>query len=476
MFKKLRRKTIVHITIWALVFTFVIWGVGSVAVSTKNYAGIIFGRKVSIPEYNRNYSAVLNRAKMMYGDNLPKLEKFLNLHSQTWDRIILRYEARRRLILALNSDVVQAVCAMPFFQRNGVFDKRLYGYIVENVFRVSPREFEESVRDDIIIQKLIDSITKDIKASDDDIRNSYNAENEHADVSFLLIKSDDYKNVVSVNDDEVRGFYEKNKNDFLSPIMADCQYIRIPFGDNKEDQRLTAEEMLAEIKKGKGLEDTAGEYNLEVKKTGLFSLNSSIPEIGLSYPFAAATLGLEKNQTSDIVEAQDCFYIIRLISKKPPAPLSFDEAKEKARDLLIISKSQEKALAEAGTLLSHIKNEGKALDDIAKKINAQLLTAKDITKKGYINEAGVSQSFGEVAFSLKRGEVGGPVKTEKGFAIIRLDSLKPIDEEKFAKEKDALAQKLIEDKKGESFREWFTALKKKANLKDNLKLQESIPS
>ena len=470
MFKPLRRKIVVQVTMWLLIITFVIWGAGSVVMGTKNYAGVIFGRKVSPQEYNRIYSAIYGRARIQYGDNLSKLEKFLNLREQAWDRLILKYDAKRKFIGASNKEVIEKITSLPFFQRNGVFDNGLYNYIVENIFQVKPREFEESIRDDILIAKLIDSVTKNVKLTDDEILRSYRDANELADMSFLLIKTQDYTQNVEVKDEELLPYYEANKKNFLSPVMVNVAYIKIPFNDKKDEARFLAEEMIGSIKKGGTLEAAAREYKIGLKETGLFSMADKIPGIGLSYSFALAAFSLKEKQTSDPIEAEDSFYIMKLKSKKPPSTLPFEEARPRVKDALVMEKESVLAETAAKDILSKINKEAKTLEDVAKELNYVVLTSKEIsrTKNKYVEGVGPSDSLVNTAFSLKVGQVGGPVKTPMGHAILRLDSIKPFDEERFKAEKGLFAASLMEERKMGYFQKWFLNLKNKAGLRDNL--------
>ena len=162
MLKLLRKKKLMKIIMWSLVIVFALWGAGSVATIKKASAGKIFNKNISIQQYNRSYLAVLNRAKMIYGDKLPKLEKFLNLKNQAWDRLILEYAAKKKHIRASNQEVISQIASYPFLQKSGIFDERLYNYIIANVFQTTLRDFEETVRIDIIINKLISSMAGDI--------------------------------------------------------------------------------------------------------------------------------------------------------------------------------------------------------------------------------------------------------------------------------------------------------------------------
>lgn len=468
MLKSLRNKTLMKIVMWSLVVIFAAWGLGSVAISRKSYPGIIFNKKVSMQEYNDSYNAVLNRAKMVYGDKLPKLEKFLDLKNQAWDRLILLHAASKKHIRASNKEVIERIAGFPFFQQNGQFNPGLYDYIVTNVFQTTPRDFEESVRGDIIIDKLISAEVEEPALTEEEIEKAYKAENELANASFILVSPEKYKEQVSIGEPEIRSFYNSRREAFLRPAYVNVAYLQVPFNDDKEGARFTADEIALEIENGKTLKGAAEEYGLELKETGNFSINSAIPEIGLSYPFTLTAFRLKDGQISEVVETADSFCIMRLKSKTPPLPLSYEEAKEKARALLINEKALSLAKSKAEDILSRIRSGGLTLEDIADEPGYELLTAKDISRKGYIKEIGPSEEFCRVAFSLNEGENGGPVQTQKGYAVIRTNSIKPVDMDRFQEEKESFSEKLEKEKRQKALRDWLTALKKKAALQDRL--------
>ncbi|MFH1645110.1 MAG: SurA N-terminal domain-containing protein [Candidatus Omnitrophota bacterium] len=369
MLKPLRNKKLMQIVMWALVSCFAIWGAGSAMQGRKSYAGIVFGKKIYVPEFNQNYKAVLSRAKLTYGDKLPQFEKFLNLKQQAWDRIILIREAKKRHIKTSSKEVVERIATLPLFQRNGAFAPRLYQYITMNYLRATPHEFELSVKDDINIEKLNMLVTKDTALSEEDIISSYKDENEKADVSYLIINSRDYADKVTVDQDEIASFYKDNQEDYKSPILTNVRYLAVPFDSenetDKDEAKFQAEEIMLFAKKNKSLKAAAKEFNLKIKETGFFSINSNIPEIGLSYEFAIAALQIQGKEISDIIETSDSFCIIELIEKKSPQTLPLEEVREKVEDHLKMEKAKTRTREVADEILIRIEFEYKTLEDIA---------------------------------------------------------------------------------------------------------------
>jgi peptidyl-prolyl cis-trans isomerase D len=465
MLKILRNKKIMKFIMWSLVVIFAAWGVGSVAMSRRIYAGTIFGRKISLQEYNKSYGAVLNRARMVYGEQLPKMEKFLNLRMQAWDRLILLYAAAKKRIKASNKEVIEKIASFDFFRRNNAFDRNLYEYIVTSVFRTSPRNFEESVRGDIIIDKLITYLTKDVALTDEEILDAYRIENEFADISLIIIEPDAYKNAVSVEETEILSFYENNKDKFLKPAWVNAIYLRIPFNNDKEDARFAADELWAESKKGKSLRATAKKYGLEISETGNLYTDSDVSEMGLSYSFILAAFTLNPGDISDIIEMEDSFCIMELKSRKGPEPFSYNQVKEKVRESLIYEKALLIAHDNAREFLLRLKNNSMSLEQLAGEYGLDILQEKRVSRKKH---PPLLKEAVEAAFALEIGNTGGPIKTSGGYAVIRLDSITHIDEESYSKDKGGFAAGLLENKKNEVFQKWFSTIKDKADLKDNL--------
>jgi len=169
--KKTAKK--IWITLAAVIIpAFCLWGLGSAIRDRKsvNSLGKVFGKSINTQEYVTNYRAIRNQYLFRLGkDELGKLEAYLNLEAQTWDRIILLAEARRRKIRVSNQEVVDVIKQYPFFQNQGRFNPALYRETITYVFGVSPRQFEEETRDSIIIAKLYSQVTGQIKINDEEI-------------------------------------------------------------------------------------------------------------------------------------------------------------------------------------------------------------------------------------------------------------------------------------------------------------------
>jgi len=468
MLKPLRNKKVMKAVMWLLVIIFAAWGVGSVALSGKSYAGIVFGKKISLQEYNKSYASVLNRARIMYGDELAKVEKFLNLNSQAWDRIILLRAGAKERIKVPNQQVIERIAALPFFQRNGVFDKDIYNYITTSVLRVTPRDFEESVRGDIIIDKLIYLKTDGAHPSEDEIRQAYIKANQLADISFIVIKDNMFLNEVSIHEAQAKAYYEKHKKELLTPATAGGAYLEFPFNDDKEDAAFAANSAWVKIKKGETLDGIAKEFNLQLKDTGIFPVTLDISSTDIPYPLVLASFGLEKSKVSDVIEGKDRFYILQLGSKKASRRMTFDEARDSVNAVLTDEIASSLSFAQSQNIMNKMQSQTKSLEDMAKESNLSVNKLNNVSRNSQVDNMTPAKDFLNESFAVEAGKTAGPIKIPGGWAISRLDSITPLDEESYKRDRDSFASKLTREKENEVFKKWFQEIKQKANLKENL--------
>jgi len=137
---------------------FVLWGAVGL-LERGRYAGSIFGKKISYEDYGKSYTAVRNLAVLMYGSKYNEMREGLNLEQAAWDRLIVLTEARKKKIKIQDAEVIGRIASLGVFQaKEGYFDQRNYTMILGNILRTTPRDFEEQVRESLMIERLITQV------------------------------------------------------------------------------------------------------------------------------------------------------------------------------------------------------------------------------------------------------------------------------------------------------------------------------
>jgi len=141
-------------------------------------------------------------------------------------------------------------------------------------------------------------------------------------------------NSVTVNEVEMKKYYNENKEDFVEPESIKASHILV-----KDEE--TANKIIAELENGKKFEDAAREYSLCPSKEnggdlGFFPRGRMVPE------FEVAAFALEKGEfTKTPVKTKFGYHIIKLTGRRETMELTFSEAEERVRAALLNKKQQE---------------------------------------------------------------------------------------------------------------------------------------
>ena len=82
---------------------------------------------------------------------------------------------------------------------------------------IDPRSFEEIIRESIAIQKLNDSLAKDIVVTDEEAFEAYRKENEKIKLSYVVFAADNFIEKATVDDAKMKEYYDTHAVEFTIP-------------------------------------------------------------------------------------------------------------------------------------------------------------------------------------------------------------------------------------------------------------------
>lgn len=186
-----------------------------------------------------------------------------------------------------------------------------------------------------------------VKAKLDEIKRRYRSEAEfHADLVSQGITQADIENKIReqflmfaiveqkvrsgiiIMPDEITEFYEKNREEFLSPEERQIEAYALENAD-------LAGSFANYLKSGKKPEELATRYPFTMNR---FSASSGED---LNKEIEAAVFDLGINEVSDPVKLDDKHYVFRLIHINAPRKLSLNEAQSRIQPFLFEKKMQE---------------------------------------------------------------------------------------------------------------------------------------
>lgn len=359
MLKVFRKKVVSRVILWGLLIlilpAFVMWGSASMSKPKDkgpNYVGLIDNKKVSFEKLYHALSGVRSQVILNYFNQPKMLEALLSqkpiLAKLAWDRLLLLNEAKKFKIKASDKEVIEALRSHPLFIRNGAFDEKFYAYILRYNIGMEPRDFEEIVRENIMIQKLSAQLTKDVLINDADVFAAYKKEMGKMKIVYVMIEPKDYFDQVKVEESAIKDFYEKHKSEMmLKSNLKGALPDRIATFEESKD---TITKHLKEVEarkllkpkvdeyynkisermqaKGENFEKAAALQKLAVKNTDFFSRTDKLEEIGDIPTVANAGYDLKISEVSKPFEITKGFMILSIVERKDPDEEAFKKDKE----------------------------------------------------------------------------------------------------------------------------------------------------
>lgn len=504
MLKVLRKKGVAKKILWVIavviIISFGFFGTAYLLTddAQANYAGTLFGRKIPFDEFSDAFQHVRIQALMQFGDKFEEIAQFLNLEAQTWDRLILLHEAKKKGIKVPDQEVVQTIEQYPFFQRDGQFDPLLYNDILRYVFRMQARDFEEGVRGNIQIIKLSGQATPGLTVSDEEILAAYKKQNEKVQISYVLLASEAFKNEVSPMEEMLQKYYDDNKVEFLVPPSINVEYISLvlppPKGEAegqtaaaektaeetiaadkaKEDLKKKAEDIFQDLLANPDMQKAAEKHALSVQTSGFFSKEQPNLAPGWSYDFLNKLFELGQGYVHEPLETPQGFLVAKIKEKKDAYVPEYPEAKGKVRESVVAKEAKSIALQKAEGALKTVKEEWeraalKEFPTIAKNLGLEINQTPLFTRGQYLPKVGISGDFQEAAFGLtKENSISGTVETANGYCILHLDDYVPADDGAYEKERETLRASLLKEREAQAFNDFLSRLRIKAKLTSNI--------
>jgi peptidyl-prolyl cis-trans isomerase D len=231
-----------------------------------------------------------------------------------------------------------------------------------------------------------------------------------------------------------------------------------------------ASALLAQARNG-GLDKAAAAKGMQVVATDFISRTDSLPGIGNSPQFTEAVFNAAEKSPSDQVQLSQGFAVFELVAVKPPATPTFEEIRSRVETefknersaTLLTQKTQE---------LSDRAKADHDLKKAAKELGATMKTSDFVLPDGQVPDVGSMSGAASVAFSLKPGDISGPVDSgNSGVVLAILEKQSPTDSD-FAAKKDQIRDTLTQSKQTELFGLFMANLREQMEKSGKIKINE----
>lgn len=462
--KKFSRRVLLGILI-LIIPAFVLWGVGSLT-DRPEPVGEIAGRKITDAAFSESRQGIKLQIILNYYGNYQLLNSIIRnrplVNSMAWERLLLLAAAQKENINVDNREVTSYIANHPLFQRDGNFSQEAYSMILANpAVSMQPRQFEELIRENLIVKTLRDKILGKVDVTEEEIFEEYRRLNDKVKFSYILFDKEDFSEGVIVSREDVKNTYEANKDKFYSLPKADVEFIEIAYTsqEEKDEAFKKIESFYGKVKDDASKFIEAAEASgLKTGSTGPFTRNDVIPGVTFFQDFQNASFTLKEGQISMPLfsgEEEGIAYVIRKKSHVPPEPFTLEEVKGDIRMALEDIKKLEKAKIKAEESYQKISKEGYSFTEEASSSGKNVITTDEVGSEDYIENIGPASGVLLAAREAGEGSITPPLITRKGVLIIRVDEIIPADTSAYSDQKENIKARVLSGKQVSVMEEWF---------------------
>lgn len=347
----------------AIIIVFVFWGGSAYWSKEANKVAKVDRYIITQQQYARAYSDTLRMYQARLGNALtPEVLERLNLKETVLDQMIndyiLNQEAERLGVEVSDEELQEAIKTNPAFQHNGQFDLSSYKRLLQYQ-RMTPAEFEQQQRQALFHQRVYALITEGVVVSHQEVEALYKYRNDTFDLHYLTVEAKSFAGEIQVSDEEAVAYYDANKEAYKVPPKAVLDMLEFPVENYLGEVEVSLDEAREYYDSHKQ------EFTEEAKVHGRHILIRVPPDAD------QATIDLKREQAQKI----------------------YDEIKA-----------------------------GKDFAELAKKHSEDPGTNFLGGDFGLVPRDSLPGPMGEALYSMKPGEVRGPVQTSLGFHVLRLEA------------------------------------------------------
>ncbi len=351
-----------------LIIPFAFWGIDQYQGGGQINVAEVGGVEITLTEFQRALQEQQSRLQAMFGNQLDP--DFFD-QDQLKQDVLRRLVDQRLLTLASvgegyrigDQELVGIIREIPAFQTDGVFDPERFRVVLQRQGR-SAADFEAALRSDLATSQLEGGVQSSSFATGADVDAVIRVRDQTRAVAFATLAFTDFESAVELEDSEVEAWFADNRTRFEAPERVRIEYVELDAALLGGDAEIDEQE-LREF-----YEQQRDRFVTEEQRTASH----------IHAPIAAGATSEESDAARQAIE--------RVHTALTEGSQSFDEA------MVSVSAQADESL-EAGEL-------------------------------GLIAEGMLDPALESAVFELENvNDFSGPVRSDFGYHLVRLDGVEP---------------------------------------------------
>ena len=421
-------------------------------------------QEISLADFQQIYTRQLQAYRLESGGEISEeVLRSLGIDRQILQQMIDGHaalaEAQRLGLEVSNAEVRERILTLPAFQVDGRFiGEASYRQLLQQQRPpLSPRQFEEEIRSEILVNRLQEAVTGWVRVSDAEIADEHRRRNERVRVDVVAFRAADFRDEVEatdddvsllfaeesatyeipekrrlrfllvdqtaifdsfvLTDDEVRQYYDANLSQYQTPGQVRASHILLRVDGDDEAVAARAAELAAEARAGADFAELARQHSEDETNAenggdlGPFGRGRMVPE------FENAAFALAAGEISDPVRSPFGYHVINVTEKQEEVTQPFAEVRGAIENILKRERSSSRATALARAIAVEATTP-ETLERAASARGYELQESGFAARGEPILGLGLAQEVSAQAFAIEPGAVAGPIPTPSGPAFV----------------------------------------------------------
>ena len=202
-----------------------------------------------------------------------------------------------------------------------------------------------------------------------------------------------------------------------------------------------------------------------------FARKDVLPGLGPSPQFMDAVFTAAEKSPAESVATSQGFAVFELVAVKPQSSPTFDEIRSKVEEQFKAERS-DVLLSQKAQELSDRAKAGHDLKKAAKELGAELKTSEFVGPDGQVPDLGSMTGQASVAFTMKPGEISGPIISGGNGVVLNVLEVQAPSEADYAAKKDQIRDQLLQSKEQELFQLFVTNLRDQMQKSGKIKINQ----
>jgi peptidyl-prolyl cis-trans isomerase D len=253
--------TTAKVILTLVILSFALAGIGSyLGQPTETPVATVNGKEISQMSFARAYENERGRLEQQFGEYFSQIASDPAYTARMREGVIqrlvqqeLQMQLAQDLGLRVSDEAIKKeIRNIPAFQIAGQFNNDRYLQVIRQM-NYQPDSFRDYLREEMTLNQLASALIATDFTLENELAATLELQNQLRDIQSVTLSATNFKNDVTVSDEDINDYYQLNQNEFMAPEMVALEYIELKGSEMPLQEAVTESEIAANYEENKAL-------------------------------------------------------------------------------------------------------------------------------------------------------------------------------------------------------------------------------